>query len=625
LTDLIPLRRELREQVKTGRIPQALEQVLALARRDQSPACWRFVHKELEHIDAATEDAAPALRFALASYMTADNIVPYLNVACRLMGVRTSFYICPYNQFHLEMRNPQSGLYQFESQATILITDVASLQVPSPPFDSHEDSEAARNEAIDALKTLAELYRQHTDGSLLINNFIQPTSSPRGIFDDLEGQGVAGFYRRLNAALPETLGKLANVFIVDADQLAAAMGHETALNRRLYYLARMPYAESFSQRLALRYAAHIRAARGLNRKCLVVDLDNVLWGGVIGEDGIHGVKVGTDPPGNVYRAIQQAIKELSERGVILAIASKNNPGDVNQLLDERSDMVLNRDHFTLMEIGWHDKVDSIRRIASQLNIGLDSIVFLDDNPRERLSVESQLPEVLVMPFPDDICELPEQIRTCGYFDTPSITGADRKRGQMYAQRIRRQAAESTANSMHDFLMSLSLELTIRPVEAADLPRAAQLTQRTNQFNLTTRRYLEDDLAKYLQDPAWKMLLASVRDKFGDEGVVGLVMVEQMPELARIDSFLLSCRVLGRGVEQGLLAATVKHCRESGDIPIVGAYIPTAKNEQTREFFPRNGFGHECSNSETIEWQLLPGERGPQMPEWIKCDCELKEG
>lgn len=617
--DLIALRTQIHSLLAAGDADGALRTALAAAQENTAPECWRAVHSILHRAaDALAQVQRPEaeVRIALAGSMTLDNLVPHLSVACRLAGLDPKIHVCPFGQFQLDLRNPASSLFGFDPHVTILVAELAAVSPALPPFESTPSAEEACTQALEEMRQLMAAHRRSATGHLLVHTFITPASSSLGIFESTLAIGVADFHRQLNAGLSRLARETEGVYLVDLDHLVAGLGREAAINRRMQYLARMPVSERLAQQLAHRYVAHVRAMRGQQRKCLVVDLDNTLWGGILGEDGLTGLKLGDDPPGNVYRDIQLAIRHLYDRGVILAIASKNNPDDVAAVFTQRREMILGREHFAAMEIGWHDKATSLRRIAQSLDIGLDSLVFLDDSPQERHLVGTQLPEVLVLPFPGDVSLLPDQLLTSGCFDTLTLTRDDRHRGQMYAQRLQRQEAQSATANLDEFLHSLGIRLGVRRAERADVARVAQLTQRTNQFNLTTTRYTEEQIASFVQDPAWEVLLASVSDRFGEEGTIGVAIVHSTEAAHRIDTFLMSCRVLGRGIEQALLGNVVQICRQRGPNAIHGWYLPTRKNAQVKDFYAKFGFRAGTHDGEAIEWVLDTHSTGPSFPAWI---------
>jgi len=327
------------------------------------------------------------------------------------------------------------------------------------------------------------------------------------------------------------------------------------------------------------------------RKCLVLDLDNTLWGGILGEDGPEGIRIGGDYPGNAFLLFQQQILALSERGVILAVCSKNNEADVLNVWKTNPYLALRKEHFAATRINWNNKADNLRELAEELNLGLDSFVFLDDQPAERELVRSLLPEVTVPEFPDKPYLLPTFFKELveEHFSLYRTTAEDRSKTNQYHENAQRTAARAAFANFDDYLKSLDIRTDIREADSFSLPRVAQMAQKTNQFNLTTCRYTETDLKSLLNQGA-SIYTLSVQDKFGDSGMTGaLIVTFPAKDSARIDSLFLSCRILGRNIEHTFLAEVLKRLAESGIRTVTAEYIPTQKNLQVRDFYDREQF------------------------------------
>lgn len=322
------------------------------------------------------------------------------------------------------------------------------------------------------------------------------------------------------------------------------------------------------------------------KKCLVLDLDNTLWGGVLGEDGIDRIQIGGDYPGKAFLYFQEALLELARTGVILTVCSKNNEADVLDAWDKNPFLILRKDHFPVYRINWKDKASNIREIAAELNIGLDSLVFVDDNPAERELIKQTLPMVSVPDFPTQAYELPRFFDRLvrDYFKVYSITAEDRNKTEQYKANALRVQAQSGFSDFGQFLKSLGMRLTLESANDFNLARIAQMTQKTNQFNLTTHRYTDADIKQKIKNGA-RVWCLSVSDKFGDSGITGCAIVENN----EIDTLLLSCRVLGRGIEKAFLFAILNEAYESDEKEIGATYIPTAKNMQVSEFYEQCGF------------------------------------
>ena len=322
------------------------------------------------------------------------------------------------------------------------------------------------------------------------------------------------------------------------------------------------------------------------KKCLVLDLDNTLWGGVLGEEGIDGIQIGGDYPGKAFLYFQEALLQLSQRGVILTICSKNNEQDVLDAWEKNPYLVLKKEHFATYRINWNDKATNIQEMAKELNLGLDSFVFVDDNPTERELIKQLLPMVEVPAFPAQPYELPTFFQTlvADYFQVYAITDEDQKKTLQYKANASRAQEQRNFGDFTDFLKSLDIQMTIEQANDFNIQRIAQMTQKTNQFNLTTKRYTDADIRQFLQ-AGWQIWCLSVADKFGDNGITGCIMVHD----AEIDSLLLSCRILGKGIEHAFLKTVLSQLRSEGVGEVKAAYGPTIKNKQVADFYDKNGF------------------------------------
>ncbi len=381
---------------------------------------------------------------------------------------------------------------------------------------------------------------------------------------------------------------------IDFEEFTARYSCDELINWKFYLMSQT----LLSPKLARDFAAwwqHVEVELSMQRakKCLVLDLDNTLWGGVLGEDGVDGITLGGDYPGKAYSWWQQALLHLSHNGVILAICSKNNESDVDEAWNNNPAMVLKREHFSAMRINWNDKASNIKELADELNIGLDSMVFIDDNPAERELVKQLLPQVEVPDFPDKPYQLIPFFKSLveRYFRIYQVTDEDRAKTQQYRANALRRAEQSHFADLDAYLYSLEICLDITEADEHRVPRIAQMTQKTNQFNLTTRRYTATDVQQHIDD-GWRVFCVNVSDRFGDSGITGVVFVEPIDDVTvNIDSLLLSCRILGKGIEDAFVKTVLNLLRLDGIRKVTAAYLPTAKNGQTAQFYDR--LGMEC--------------------------------
>jgi FkbH-like protein len=355
---------------------------------------------------------------------------------------------------------------------------------------------------------------------------------------------------------------------------------------KMYYLAKMEWSEAFLPVVSEELIRILGAVDGTAKKCLVLDLDNTLWGGVVGEDGPRGVKVGTgDPASEAFADFQHKILSLKDRGILLAICSKNNPEDVHELFSIRKEMPLSLDDFAAVRINWENKSKNIAELASELNIGLESMVFVDDNPAECELVRQMLPQVTTVHLPADPTRYPSLLDELPLFEKVAILEADRKKTQQYSENRQRRELQASVGDLTAYLESLGTEITIRKPDAADLDRVHQLFTKTNQFNLTTIRYAMPDIATMTRGEEMDLYIVDARDKFGDLGTIGLYLLRHNGGTADVDSFILSCRAMGRGIESAVMNHLKKRCFEGRAARWINArYIPTRKNQPVANFF-----------------------------------------
>lgn len=383
-----------------------------------------------------------------------------------------------------------------------------------------------------------------------------------------------------------------NLKVIDITDFTRRYPACELLDWKFYFLSQMGLNPRLANDFKAWFAKKLDQVALKRKKCLVLDLDNTLWGGVLGEEGIDGIKIGGDYPGKAFLYFQEALLGLSKSGVILTVCSKNNEQDVLEAWEKNPFIVLKKEHFAACRINWQDKATNIRELAEELNLGLDSFVFVDDNPTERELIRQLLPMVSVPDFPGQPYELPMFFQSMveDYFKVYAITDEDRKKTEQYKANALRLESQRQFADFDAFLQSLDIRLTIEAANEFNIPRIAQMTQKTNQFNLTTKRYTDADIRSRLSG-GWKVYCLSVADRFGDSGITGCIMVDG----DTIDTFLLSCRILGKGIETAFMKKMLQLLKEDGIGKIKAIYIPTAKNSQVKEFYERCGFNCIAEN------------------------------
>lgn len=392
--------------------------------------------------------------------------------------------------------------------------------------------------------------------------------------------------------------------VLDIKELVSDTGRDKFYSPRMWYLGSIPYSMSGEKAIAEEISYALNTIKGRRAKCIVLDLDNTLWGGVIGEDGVGGIELSTTKEGSRYRDFQKRIKDIKEEGAILAVVSKNNMEDAMDGINNHPDMILREKDFVAIKANWEPKSVNIDELAKELNIGLDSFVFIDDNPIEREAVKTALPQVIVPEFPKDTANLEKFAIEIGkkYFPTLKLTKEDTQKTEQYQIEHKRSELKKEAPSIEEYLKSLEMKLTVREITEDDIPRAAQLTQKTNQFNLTTRRYTESDIRRMKEDENYRIWIGELEDKFGSYGkvILAIVRLEQEEHRAVIDTFLMSCRVMGRNVETEFLKHIEQSLKEEGIKEIIGEYIETSKNKVVMNFWQQHGYATRIDS-------ISPGE------------------
>lgn len=389
-----------------------------------------------------------------------------------------------------------------------------------------------------------------------------------------------------NAALYEEEKVHSNLKVIDYSEFTRNYPVIDLFDWKFYFISQMGINPKLTKDFQTWWDRKLESIALKRKKCVVLDLDNTLWGGVLGEDGISGIKIGGDYPGKAFAFFQKSLQQLSKAGVILTVCSKNNEVDVLEAWEKNPFMVLKKDNFAAYRINWTDKATNIRELATELNIGLDSFVFVDDNPTERELIKQMLPTVSVPDFPAQPYELPMFFKKMvdDYFKVYSVTDEDKKKTEQYKANAARAQAQQSFTDFSAFLESLDIKMTIEAANEFNIPRIAQMTQKTNQFNLTTKRYTDADVRRFV-DEGWKIWCISVADKFGDNGITGAIMINDN----EIDSLLLSCRILGKGIEKAFLKSVLSLLKEKGIDSIRAEYLPTLKNGQVADFYDKCGF------------------------------------
>jgi FkbH-like protein len=537
------------------------------------------------------------IKVALLSSFTIDNLIPFLQLEALDAGIYADIYVGGINQFQFLLRNKSSDLFEFQPEIVFLAAGPESFAGINP-IPSQLDME----EALASLLELVDGFKKTSKGLLVLHNFALPTELIGGVDFPGEYQAIVWFNQEVSRRFQDD----PQVMVIDLMRLLSFVGSRQAADPRLKVMAGMEFSEEFAALLAKKYVRYLLAFKGISKKCLVLDLDDTLWGGVLGEAGKEGILLSNHGAGLPYYEFQRALLHLQKRGVILAINSKNDEAFALDIIKSHPHMILRREHFSSVKINWSDKVENLKAMAHELNLGLDSFVFLDDNPVERERVRHFLPVVTVPELPADPNEYKWFLDSLGVFEKLHVTEEDKKRASSYESRKHRETLKSTASSYEEFLRGLNTELTIGRAREKDIPRLSQMCQKTNQFNLTTKRYTEIELKTALEDRTRGIYTLSVKDRFDDSGLVGMAIIEDRAPEWRIETLLVSCRVLGRSIEESFLKEILIKARSAGISTVIGMYKSTPKNGLCAHFYQKAGFERVEPDSDEL-WRIDPSQ------------------
>ncbi len=558
------------------------------------------------------------MKIAFLSNYTNDLIVRSVKKRLETERIDGDVYISGYNQYIQEILGESTPFYNFNPELVFLSIDLNELlhDVFRKDF-RHVDFEKVVPDRLAALfDRIAVLHRKLPDATLFLDNFSVDSGTAFGTMEYNSPHSVIPVMNKVNAELHSFALSRSYVRIIDVESLIRRYGEERLFDRRMHYVSKCKWSFFGIEKLSGLYLAHIKAYKGIRKKCIVVDLDNTLWGGIAGQDGIENIVLSSDGPGKAYYDFQKSIERLYHSGILLAVCSKNNDRDALEVMRNHPHMVLRPDRFTVMKINWERKDRNIREIAQELNIGLDSIVFLDDSDFERNLVLSQLPGVEAPALPEDPAYFADFLNTLENFNFHELTTDDFDRNKNYRVQAEREKSKSSFDTVEEYYRSLQMQVQIKPADDFSLPRIVQLINKTNQFNLTTRRYSEADIRRFMSNGHYHVLYLSLADRFGDNGIVGTAILTVRDSKLYIDSFILSCRVIGRTVETALLSYIYNFARDKSIEQIIGECIPTPKNEPCRNMYPVHGFDKAGENC----WQLST-DKIIACPEWIEMKAE----
>lgn len=562
---------------------------------------------ELQDEIAASTQTLPEVRVRVTGFSTTHGLTSELARAFAAAGYRAACNEADYGQALAELVQPGEK----PRDALILLLDLEGLHAPEWRQDASQSHELLLQK-LDLLSAGLRSYADKGLGPVFINTVPTAAVPAAGLIDTHHPAGLAYAIQTINSRLAEIAREHAQIVLIDANRALAGLPARAWVDPKLWYYGRLPFSLTATRHLASAYAAAYRALKKGTAKVLALDLDNTLWGGIYGEDGVAKLLCDDEFPGNAFKAFQRECLRLKSQGFLLALLSKNNPDAISAFSTHKG-MLLKEDDFVATRINWEPKPLNIRSIAEELNLGLDSFVFIDDSPHEREAMRRMCPEPLVPELPDDPALRPQWLRALAATWPTRLTEEDTRRSDMYLAEKRRSSLRDTALSFDDYLRGLDQTLIVRHADAQAISRVAQMHLRTNQFNLTTERYDEAAIKGMVDDPDRCIVLhGQATDKFGDHGIVICATARIDGDRAQMQSLLMSCRVVGRAIESAFLATLLRHLNERGVRSVRGAFIPTKKNALVRDFYRNAGFSPLAPDGETEYWLWQMGSN--KMPD-----------
>jgi FkbH-like protein len=599
----------LRAAQETSSATERLERLAFLARH-------RLGYLETIQLARVLGESAPepgsgfsAVRLAVLASSTVDHLLPAIRVAALRRRLMVDVYAGTYGQHRQEVLDSASPLHRYGPQMVLLSITAREAIASVPLVATSEQADEAMNRFVEELRVLWRKAREVLKATVIQQTFLDVTDPLFGSYDRLVAAAPSRLVARLNDLVSQAAAS-DGVSLLDIARASQSDGIGAWFDAGRWMQAKMEIAPQATPLYGDMVARIVAAQRGLSKRCLVLDLDNTLWGGVIGDDGLEGIVLGEgNAVGEAHLALQRYALQLKARGVILAVCSKNDPAIAEAVLRDHPEMLLRRGDFAAFVANWEDKAANLAAIAAQLNIGLDSLVFVDDNPVERARIRETLPVVAVPELPEDATYYVRCLANAGYFEAVSFTPDDQRRSAQYAANAEREAMLGSSENMDAFLRGLSMSVVFGPVRPVDLSRVTQLINKTNQFNPTTRRYTAEEMEAIAASPEIVSLQFRLLDRFGDNGLISVLILRPDPgqaDVMEIDTWVMSCRVFGRELEFEAMNIAVETARSRGVRAFRASYIPTKKNGVISDLYPRLGFTRaaaEPSADGGIQWRL----------------------
>lgn len=557
----------------------------------------------------------PAIKIAVLGDNATQQLVQVLRAYLYRQGVFADIYEAEFDIIEQEIYNTESGLYGFKPEYVLVNVSVQKLR---DRYYRVTEKDLARFTDVyrDFITGLWRRLGEKLHCRIVQNLFALPLERPLGSYTVKVRDSFYSLVSQINQQIIEKAQDNKNVLLNDLEYVSSLVGRQHWFDEKLWVHGKLFCRPDYLPFIAKNVSDIILAGAGKSRKCIVLDLDNTLWGGIIGDDGMDNIEVGNEGLGEAYSLFQRYLLDLKKQGVILAVCSKNDRETAMEVFERHPGMVLRKADIAAFVINWEPKSENIKQIAKTLNIGLDAMVFVDDSAFERNQVRSMLPQVLVPEMPDDPAEFVPVLNQLNLFETTSISEEDKKRSDFYRSESQREEVKAQFGSLEEYLKSLEMEAVFARFDQAHLPRIVQLIQRSNQFNLTTKRYNERECEDFMKDTQQcHPFYVTLQDKFGDSGLISVIILKKEGEKILVDEWLMSCRVLSRGVEQFAMNKVVETARNLNCRRVEGRYIPSAKNKMVSRFYEQFGFKEEGVTPEGTVWGLDVREYEPRQV-WI---------
>ena len=543
------------------------------------------------------------LKVALLSSSTIDHLMPLLKFWLARRGFAAEILATPFNSIAASCLNPASDLYTFRPDIIWFFTTWRDVDMNITPGMSLELVERQVESAADQSMSLIRKARDNSNAQIIVNNADIPSAEIFGHLEASAPWSQRNFLSRYNLELAKFVHAETGIMMFDLEHLSATFGKQHWEDPPYWYHSKNAFTFNALGMISFQFASVVMSAQGLAKKCMVLDLDNTLWGGVIGDDGLEGIKLGNGAAGEAFVDMQRYAKALKDRGIILAVCSKNEDGNAREPFEQHPDMQLSLEDIAVFVANWRVKADNIRHIAETLNIGLDSIVFVDDNPVERDMVREMLPSVTVPELPDDPTLYVSILQAGRYFEAVSFSEEDSQRAASYKANAARTEARTKFSDLSSFLENLEMQSEVRGVNTFNLPRAAQLINKSNQFHLTGTRYSEAQLKSFVERDCYRIRTFKLSDRFGDNGLISVTVLRLDGKAMIIDTWVMSCRVLGRQMEEFIINEIVDVARAAGAETLIGCYLPSKKNGLVADLYPRFGFSQTPAEDDRQMWRL----------------------